>query len=287
MMTGTAVTGRELAEAVDRLGLTGRPVMLHGSLRSFGRPLAGGPDGLLDALLWRGCTVLVPAFSEPYFDVPPPPGMRPERNGVDYAAFGRRPPLPDGPVYSPTCGLICARMGALPAALIARGGARRGLHPLNSFAALGPLAAELAGAQTPADLYAPVRLLAEHGGSVLLAGVGLDRMTALHLAEQRAGRRLFVRWARTGDGRVAMVEVGSCSEGFPRLGPRLAHLAASTTVAASRWTAYPAREMLDAAAALIAADPTLTRCGHPRCRACPDAVAGGPLGPAPLEWRGA
>ena len=39
-------------------------------------------------------------------------------------------------------------------------------------------------------------------------------MTAIHLAEQQSGRRLFLRWAKATDGQVSMFEVGSCSEGF-------------------------------------------------------------------------
>ena len=96
------------------------------------------------------------------------------------------------------------------------------MHPLNSFAAVGPRAAELVAAQSPTDVYGPIRELAAQNGTILLIGVRLNRMTAIHLAEQQSGRRLFLRWARDTDGQVRMVEVGSCSEGFPALEPTLA-----------------------------------------------------------------
>ncbi|RAY14254.1 aminoglycoside N(3)-acetyltransferase [Actinomadura craniellae] len=274
------ITAERLAKAVDELDLAGRPVMVHASLRSFGEPVEGGPDAVLDALLSRGCTVLVPAFTETHFGAFPPTTMRPARNGIDYAALPDEGPW--APVYSPDCGLINPHLGAVPAALIARDGARRGDHPLNSFAALGPLAAELTAAQRPDDVYGPIREAVRRDGEVLLIGVGLNRMTAIHLAEHQAGRRLLVRWAYRPDGRVFMVETGSCSEGFPRLEPWLRPHERTAAVGASRWHAYPAREAVAAATDAIAADWSATRCPDPGCVQCPDVTAGGPLGTAPL-----
>jgi aminoglycoside 3-N-acetyltransferase len=273
------ILAEHLITAIDDLHLADRPVMLHASLRSFEAALGGGADTLLDALLKRGCTVLVPAFTEPQFGLPAPAGMRPARNGLDYAAQPGGTALPQGPAYSVDCGLINPHLGVLPAVLIGRVGAVRGRHPLNSFAALGPQAAELVDAQSPDDVYGPIRELADRDGAILLAGVGLNRMTALHLAEQRSGRRLFRRWARDEDGEVRTVEVGSCSEGFPQLEPVLGPLARTTTVGASRWRAFPARQVLAAATAAIAADQHITRCPDAGCVPCRDAIAGGPVAP--------
>ena len=276
------ITARQLADAVEHLVPPGRPVMVHSSMRSFARPVEGGAATVLDALLRAGRTVLVPSFSWSHCAVRAPAGMRPDRNGV---AYQDGPDSSDGPAgvpYTTDRGLIDADMGALPATLVARDGAHRGDHPVCSFAAAGPEAAALAGAQNPADVYGPLRALAERGGTVLLLGVGLNRMTALHLAEQRAGRRLFLRWARAADGRTVMVEAGGCSEGFPRLAPVLRPYGRTVSVGASRWTAYPAEEALAAAAAAIAADPEATRCADPGCLHCRDAVAGGPTGTFPL-----
>ncbi|GAA3114149.1 hypothetical protein GCM10017600_59310 [Streptosporangium carneum] len=268
-----------LIAAVDDLRLADRPVMLHTSLRSFGTTLDGGADTLLDALLKRRCTVMAPAFTEPQFGLPAPVDMRPARNGLDHAAPPSETALSEGAAYSVDCGLINPHLGVLPAVLIGRVGAVRGRHPLNSFAAVGPQAAELVGAQSPDDVYGPVRELADRDGAILLVGVGLNRMTALHLAEQRSGRRLFRRWARDEDGEVRMVEVGSCSEGFPQLEPVLRPLARTAVVGASRWRAYPVRRVLSAATAAIAADQDITRCPDAGCLLCRDAIAGGPVAP--------
>jgi aminoglycoside 3-N-acetyltransferase len=269
------ILAEHLITAVDDLNLADRPVMLHTSLRSFGTAIDGGADTLLDALFKRGCTVLVPAFTEPQFGLPAPADMRPARNGLDYAALPSGTALPEGRPYSVDCELINPHLGMLPAVLIGRASAVRGRHPLNSFAAIGPQATELIDAQSPDDVYGPIRELADRDGAILLIGVNLNRMTALHLAEQRSGRRLFRRWARDQDGEIRMVEVGSCSEGFPQLEPVLGPLARTTLVGASRWRAYPAQHVLAAAAAAIAAHPDITRCPDAECILCRDAIAGG------------
>lgn len=265
-----------LIQAVDELTPRDRPVMVHASLRSFGDWIEGGAETLLDALLSGRRTVLVPSFSESHFDAVPTAAMRPARNGVDYADFAGK--IHEGPEYTIRCGLIDPSMGTVPATLIACPGACRGQHPLDSFAALGPQAAELVAGQSTTDVYAPLRALAERGGTVLLMGVGLNRMTALHLAEQESGRRLFVRWTRGKQGEVKMVETGSCSEGFPRLEPCLRPYALTAGVGRSQWTAYPAKETIAAASAAMSADPGITHCSDKDCIRCRDSIAGGPIG---------
>ncbi|MEV6826004.1 AAC(3) family N-acetyltransferase [Amycolatopsis sp. NPDC051102] len=265
-----------LSKAVDELAPRDRPIMLHASLRSFGAPVAGGVDALLDAFLACDRTVLVPTFTERQFGVTPPVGLRPLRNGIDYSEFPAVPTVTEGTPYTTDCGLINPGLGVLPAAVISRAGAVRGTHPLNSFAALGPLAGELIAAQSPSDVYGPIRELAARDGLIILIGVGLNRMTALHLAEQQAGRRLFLRWARNVDHRVSMVEVGSCSEGFPRLGSILRPHVRTAVVGGSRWQAFPARPTLAAATAAIREDQGITRCAADDCLLCRDSIAGGP-----------
>lgn len=266
----------DLAPAVDELVPAGRPLMVHVSLRSFGARIDGGTDALLDALLTRGRTVLVPAFTEPQFNVPAPADMRPARNGIDYANPPSASPLAEDFAYDPGCRLINPHLGRFPATVIKRLGAVRGDHPLNSFAALGPLANELIKAQSPGDVYGPIRKLAEHEGRVLLIGVGLNRMTAIHLAEQESGRNLFLRWARTPDGGVSMFPVGSCSEGFPRLEPVMRQYERATNVGDSRWRAFPARGVIAAASDAMRDNQGITACDSAECLLCRDSIAGGP-----------
>jgi aminoglycoside N3'-acetyltransferase len=279
------ILASHLAQAVDDLVPPDRPLMLHASLRSFAAPIAGGADTLLDVLLTRGRTVMVPAFTEPQFGLAPPATvtMRPGRNGIDYTTLPPMPPPSEGAAYTVDCGLINPGLGALPAVVVNRAGAVRGEHPLNSFAALGPLAGELIAAQSPTDVYSPIRELAVHAGLILLVGVGLNRMTALHLAEQQSGRRLFLRWARASNGQTSMFEVGSCSEGFPRLDAALRPYARTAIVKGSMWRAYPAKETVAAATAAIRKDQAITRCPDNGCLLCRDSTAGGPIDPPPIS----
>jgi aminoglycoside 3-N-acetyltransferase len=267
-----AVTRADVGEGIRELGLSGRPVCLHASLRSFGR-VEGGADAVVDAFLDEECTLLVPAFTWGSL-VAPPGHMRSRRNGVDYET--PQPSPGAGLVYRPDTLDVEPRMGAIAAAVVRRPGRARGLSQLCSFAAVGPGADSLVGPQRPLDVYPPLRLLAARGGVVLLAGVGLTSMTLIHAAEEKAGRRLFRRWANATDGLPMEVEVGGCSNGFDSLEPLLAPLARETHVGDSRWRAFPAREALAAAAEAIREDPELTRCDDPGCLRCRDAIAGGP-----------
>ena len=126
-------------------------------------------------------------------------------------------------------------------------------------------------------MYGPIRELAAHAGLILLIGVVLNRMTALHLAEQQSGRRLFLRWARASNGQTSMFEVGSCSEGFPRLEPALGPYAHTAVVGGSTLLAYPARQTLTVATDAIKKDQSITHCFRKDCQLCPDSIAGGPI----------
>jgi aminoglycoside 3-N-acetyltransferase len=268
------ITLNELRIAVESLGLSGRPLCVHASLKSFGW-VDGGANTIVDGLLLESCTVLVPTFSYSFM-VPPPLDQCPLRNGWDYqthavstAGIGR--------IYSPRTNEFDREyMGAVPAAVLFRPGRVRGTHPLNSFAALGPLADELLAGQTADDVYAPLRALAERGGAIVLMGVDLTRMTFIHLAEQVAGRTMFRRWANGPDGRTIMVAAGGCSEGFGKLKPILTPLLRERRVGDSHWRVYPACETLETASEAIRANPFLTHCGLRICERCNDAVLGGP-----------
>jgi hypothetical protein len=106
---------------------------------------------------------------------------------------------------------------------------------------------------------------------------GLNRMTALHLAEQQSGRRLFLRWARSTDALTSMFEVGSCSEGFPRLEPALHRYTRTAVVGRSLWRAYPAERTLTAATNTITENQGITHCPDNHCLLCRDSIAGGPI----------
>src|ERR1043165_8592123 len=267
------VTGHDLQQALRSLGLSGRVVCLHSSLRSFGH-VEGGAVTIIRAFLDEACTLLVPTFSS-VFEVAPPLHLQFKRNGWDYSAA--RPKPGSNRLYTPEARYIDREMGAIPAMIVTWPGRVRGNHPLDSFTAVGPHATELIAQQAPLDVYAPLRALVRLQGVVLLMGVGLERLTLLHLAEQEAGRTLFRRWANDAHGRPVAVAVGGCSEGFGRLEPHLRDIGRKTTVGESNWMVFEADQVLACATAAIRANPDITRCDDAECERCNDAIKGGPI----------
>jgi aminoglycoside 3-N-acetyltransferase len=272
------VTTSDITNAICSLGLAQMPVCLHASLRSFGS-VDGGATSIVGGILAAGCTLLVPSFTS-RFAVAPPPGVWLNRNGWPTASFPS--PVPERASdaarrFASDSTEIDKEMGAVAAAVVAWPGRVRGAHPLCSFAAIGPRAGELVGAQTAVDVFAPLEAVARAAGSVILAGVGLEALTLLHLAEHRAGRTLFRRWAVGEAGTPTAVAVGGCSQGFGRLTGGLASCGRTRQVGASRWLVYSAADVLDAATELIRRDPEVTHCRDKACERCRDAVAGGPV----------
>lgn len=270
------VRADDVRRGMAKLGLDGHVVCVHSSLRSFGF-VSGGAEAVLDGMLGGRTTILVPTFSRAVHGAPAPAHLRPDRNGYDY---DRPPPTTAKPtVYHPDSRVVDATMGAIPAALAARADRARGNHPLCSFTAAGPQARPVVDGQRPDAVYAPFDELVAREGRVLLVGVGLDRMTLLHHAEAAAGRRLFRRWAWREDGSVGTCEMGGCSAGFENLRPVLRRLVREIRVGRSRWQAFDAGAVLEAASAAIRTEPEITRCPVPDCIRCRDAIAGGPIPP--------
>src|SRR5215207_7180154 len=129
MTTSEPVTVRDVRVAAVALGLGGRPICVHSSLRSFGR-VEGGARAVVDGLLAEGCTVLVPTFSWHDFVVDPLPHQQPPRNGAPYV---EQPGTRAGThrVYTPDANdLDRETMGAIAAAVLAMPDRFRGDHPL-------------------------------------------------------------------------------------------------------------------------------------------------------------
>jgi aminoglycoside 3-N-acetyltransferase len=280
MAEGTVVESADIRRTIEELGLAGRPVGVHVSMRSFGW-LVDGPATIVDGLLDAGCTVLAATMAPDLFGVPAPADDRPSRNGIDYDEQDRDRSLASWPglhdTYDHTRTDVSSWLGAFSAHVAARSDRVRCALASGELAAVGPLAEELIGAETDADVFGPLRALADRDGAVALMGVGLTRMTLLHLAEVEAGRRPFVRWSRGRDGRPARARAGECSDGFERLAPALLPIETRTKVGDSHWRVFPARPALDLAAAAIRDDPSITHCPDPSCIACADAIAGGPI----------
>jgi len=267
----------ELLCAVEALGLAGKEVCIHASMRSFGDRIEGGLSALIDVFLEKGCTILVPTFSDDYEAAPVEP-YKPDQNGAGDYSWWASIDFSNVPVFDTASKSITVEeMGVFAQAVLESEGAVRGNHPLNSLTALGEGAAALVAGQTARDVYAPLAQLCRDGGYVLMMGTGLESATIIHYAEELAGRVPFIRWALNEKRETIPVSAGSCSEGFGHLQGIADTMAKKVTVGGSEWCCLPAKEFAEACAAAIQADPMITHCGEPGCR-CDDAVKGGPVG---------
>lgn len=270
-----AVTKKDVIESVKKAGLQKKSICVHSSLKSFGE-VKGGAKTVVDALLESGCTVMVPSFSFSYA-VMPPEEMKFKRNGADYSRLDWIMPG-NNMVYSAgSNNLDLKEMGVIPETVLNIAGRVRGDHPLCSFAAAGPFAAELIRSQKPMDVYAPLRELALFEGQVVMMGVGLNKMTAIHLAEQMAGRNMFIRWANGPDKKVITAECGGDSAGFEKLAPYAAAAEKRVKCGESLWRVFDMGKLLKNVARAIMLQPAITHCGMADCVRCNDAVAGGPV----------
>jgi aminoglycoside 3-N-acetyltransferase len=161
------VNKEEIKAGLRKLGLKrGDSVGVHSSLKSFGR-VEGGADAVIDALLetvGEDGNIVMSTHSANLVEVQ----RTPEEIAMGVSWLFKISPY--DPQKTPV------RTGTIPETFRKRNGVIRGSHPSNSVAALGPRARELSEGW---------HKLLELDGYILLIGVGLDRCTAMHLAEKR------------------------------------------------------------------------------------------------------
>lgn len=275
-----AIDGQAIRNGLAELGLAGKDVAVHSSLSSFGHVI-GGAETVVSSLLSVCGTVLMPTFCGIGRTIAPPDD-RPLQNAWDYGAHAT-PAVPDEPfdpaAFDRTSPIDVDEMGQIPAALLQRADTVRSSNPSVSWAAAGPLARYYTSDHLPDDPNLPLRRLSDRGGHILLIGVGLAVCTAVHLAEELAGRRPFIRWVLYADGKVRRVREFGCSDGFPNLTLHVDPIASRCAVGPCRLTSYPAQPFVETIAQVIVAQPEITLCGRQECR-CQDSMKGGPVEPA-------
>lgn len=273
-MPDQSVSRETIAEALRRLGLSGKPVVVHSSLKSFGH-VSGGADTVIQSLRDVCSTVLMPGF-QCAAKILPPPEKRYRQNGCDYAVHFDfvNPPRPFDVRAAP----LHPKMGAVCHTFAAKTETHRSYHPWHSWLGVGERAAEWLGDHPWQTTNRPIELMAEVGGFVLLLGVNLTSCTAVHISEELAGRRPFIRWAMDDKQEIHEVATSGCAKGFEALMPHCRHLFRAERIRNCLAQAAPLKELINTLAPVIRQQPELTRCSSD-CLRCHDTVLGGPLPP--------
>lgn len=251
---------QDFVQAFQKLGIPREaPVLAHASLSAF----PGAEEGaatLVGALLHEYRTVVMPAFTYQTMLIPE---TGPQGNGITYGS-GRdlnrmavffAPDLPADRM-----------MGEVAEALRTHPGASRSDHPILSFAGVG--AEQILAAQPPGSPLTPIGKMLEMEGWVLLLGVNQTVNTTLHYAEQRAGRKQFIRWALTRYGVEECRNFPGCSDGFEAIAPYIEMVTRRALVGEGRIQAVPMKELVERACQYIQADPLGLLCSRPDCERC-------------------
>lgn len=250
---------RDLLLELRNLRLADSPVIVHTSLKSFGE-VEGGPGTVINALIATFNQVIVPTFTYKTMVVP---RTGPENNGITYGS---------APDQNQMAEFYTARMpadplmGIVPETLRRHPRARRSIHPIQSFAGIN--AETFIAAQTMTDSLAPLGLLEQADGWVLLIGVDHTVNTSIHYAEKLAGRRQFIRWALTPKGVVECPGFPGCSAGFQAIAPEMDKFTRKVQVGNSLIQAVPLKMLFKVVAGQIKMDPVALLCQQEDCERC-------------------
>lgn len=249
----------DFSEALRGLELTDVPVMAHASLHAFGR-VDGGPDSFLQALLDTVGALVMPSHT---YATMITPTVGPTNNGIVYGSGQDLNRMAE--FFSPT--MPADRlMGVVPETLRQRPDAKRSSHPILSFT--GIRANKALGAQTMQEPFAPIRMLAEAGGWVLLLGVDHTANTTIHYAEQLAGRRQFVRWALTEKGILECPGFPGDSSGFNILEKDMQPHTKKFQIGEATVQAVPMKILIATVVERLKKNPKDLLCSNPSCLRC-------------------
>ena len=254
------VSFREFVNAFRELELDGtQPVIVHSALSSVGE-IRGGTETVLGALSAVTKSIMAPTFTYKTMVTPeagPPDNAIVYGSGKDLNRMAEffTPDMPADPL-----------MGTLPETLRTAPQAHRSNHPILSFAGIGVDRA--LQAQSLEDPLAPIQILAEENGVVLLIGVDHTVNTSIHFAERMAGRRQFIRWALTPQGVKECPRFPGCSDGFEQAVPFLSSFTRTTRVGGATVRVIPLARMIMIIADLVRNQPHALLCHKIDCSRC-------------------
>jgi len=263
---------REIATAFVNLQIPyDSPVMVHGSLSSFGE-VKGGSETILGALSTMSHQLMFPSFT---FKTMIIPNDGPPDNGMTYGSSADLNLMaeiynPEMPV-DPLIGVLAERFRTIP-------NVSRSSHPILSFVAMNM--DQAIQAQSLLDPFAPIEQLSNSKGWIVLLGVDHTVNTSIHYAEKLAGRRQFVRWALTDNGIVECPGFPGCSDGFNAIAPMLESVTRKVTLENCLIQAIPLNFLIHAVKTAIADDPLSFLCNRDDCERCV-AIRKYPMTPQP------
>jgi len=188
-------------------------VIVHASLSAIGE-IRGGAEALLGALLPATGGIMAPTFTYKTMIIPE---VGPPDNAILYGSGKDRNRMAEFFHHDMPADPM---MGIFPEMVRRHPSAQRSNHPILSFT--GIHVEHALEAQTLEDPLAPIRVLTEQEGQVLLIGVDHTVNTSIHYAERLAGRKQFVRWALTPQGVRECPGFPGCSDGFEQSSSHLA-----------------------------------------------------------------
>lgn len=253
------LTFRDLSTAFQSLELDHKPAIAHASLSAFSE-VQGGAEVVLGALLMAVNSLVMPTFTYGTMVIP---DDGPPDNGITYGSAKDANRMAQ--FFDPEMPADKA-MGVIAEALRQHPKARRSMHPIYSFAGIN--ADEAIESQTMENPFAPIEVLTEADGWVLLLGVGQIANTSIHYGEQVAGRRQFIRWALTYKGIVECPHWPGCSRGFEQIGPYLTWFTRKIQLGSALIQAIPLKSLVEIVGELIADDPLALLCDRENCERC-------------------
>ena len=258
----------ELTDAFRRLGLQeGDRVMMHASLKRVGT-VEGGAAMVLHRLLkilGKEGTLLMPTFTSI---------TRHSSTHDNYTAAGcwcggkesRHLPFIAELQPDKDLGEIAYRLCSWPSS-------RRSQHPTYSFVAVGKSSDKLVREYSTGDPLQPLKYFIKENPAVLTVGVGLESVSAIHVAEQQSTPSKFVKEraltiTSKGQAWVDVTAMG-CSGGFQKLAQRLSsEKLKEIQIGMATARLYSMRGLIEAAEKALYEDSMVLACGRPECLSC-------------------